>query len=377
MKKITLALLLLLLNVNVFAQKKILQTLFSSDTTRHNSILPVPLFGYSQEAGFEFGAVGIYSFYIDKADTIIRASQVFGVAFTSTKGVTQVSTKGDIWSKKNKWHHIYEARFSNTPFNFYGIGNQTLRADEDLITQKRLRFSAEIERQLTKSYYPGLGVEFESLNFKDQELGGIFDNESQAPIVDKEGGRFLLLKLTQLLDNRNSNTYTTKGFYTRLRYGYAPNLFGGNNFTGSLFTADARYFYTPTKKLTIGSQLFYETVSSKNEIPFYMLRQLGNDQIMRGYYLGRYRDRNYLALQAEMRFRIIDRFGIVGFGGAGSAYGKDVNATQNLKPNYGIGARVFFDLDKSLALRVDYGWGEKPSGEKRISGLYISLGESF
>ena len=365
------------MTVNVYAQKKILEKLFSSDTTRHNSFLPVPIFGYTQEAGFEFGAAGIYSFYVDKADTIIRASQVYGVAYTSTKGVSQISARGDIWSKKNKWHHLYEARFTNTPFNFYGIGNQTLKADEDLITQKRYRFNAEIERQLTKSYYPGLGVEFESLNFKDREAGGIFDTESQAPLFDKDGGRFLLLKITQLLDTRNSNTYTTKGFYTRLRYGFAPDLFGGNNFTGNLFTADARYFYTPTKKLTIGSQLFYETISSKNEIPFYLLRQLGNDQIMRGYYLGRYRDRNYLALQAELRLRLIDRFGLVAFGGAGSAYGKDANVVQNLKPNYGIGTRIFFDLDKSLALRLDYGWGEKPTGEKRISGLYISLGESF
>lgn len=377
MKKTLFTLLLFTLTSSAFSQKKIIQKLFSSDTTRHNSFLPVPIFGYTQEAGVEFGAAGIYSFYIDKNDTTIRASQIYGVAYTSTKGVSQISARGDVWSRQNKWHYIGEARFSNIPFNFYGLGDETLRANEDLIIQKRYRINAEVERELAKSYYPGIGFEFESLNFRDEEIGGIFDTENQAPLVDKDGGRFLFLKITQLLDTRNSNTYATKGFYGRLRYGYAPNLFGGNNFNGNLFTADARYFYTPTKKLTIASQLFYEGISSKNQIPFYQLRQLGNDQIMRGYYLGRYRDRNYLAVQAEMRFRIIERFGLVGFGGAGSAYGKDVSVTTNLKPNYGIGARVFFDLDKSLALRVDYGWGEKPTGEKRISGLYISLGEAF
>jgi hypothetical protein len=30
-----------------------------------------------------------------------------------------------------------------------------------------------------------------------------------------------------------------------------------------------------------------------------------------------------------------------------------------------------------MSLRLDYGMGEKPAGEKRISGFYISLGESF
>ena len=377
MKKTLFLTLLITLTLNAFSQKKIIQKLFSSDTTRHNSFLPIPVFGFSQEAGFSFGGAGIYSFYLDKKDSIIRASQIYGVAYTSTKGVTQLSMKADVWTRQNKWHYLNEAKFSNVPFNFYGLGDKTLRTNEDLIIQKRYRINAEVERELAKSYYPGIGFEFESLNFKDDQLGGIFDTESQAPLVDKDGGRFLFLKITQLLDTRNSNTYATKGFYGRLRYGYAPNLFGGKNFTGNLLTADARYFYTPIKKLTIASQLFYEGISSSKEIPFYMLRQLGNDQIMRGYYLGRYRDRNYLAIQAEMRFRIIDRFGVVGFGGTGSSYGKNISALQNLKPNYGVGARVFFDLDKSLALRVDYGWGEKPTGEKRISGLYISLGEAF
>ena len=377
MKKTVFFTLLITLSLNAFSQKKIIQKLFSNDTTRHNSFLPIPIFGFSQEAGFSFGGAGIYSFYLDKKDSIIRASQIYGVAYTSTKGVTQLSMKADVWTRQNKWHHLGEAKFSNVPFNFYGLGDKTLRTNEDLIIQKRYRINAEVERELAKAYYPGIGFEFESLNFRDDQLGGIFDTESQAPLVDKDGGRFLFLKITQLLDTRNSNTYATKGFYGRLRYGYSPNLFGGKNFTGNLITADARYFYTPTKKITIASQLFYEGISSSKEVPFYMLRQLGSDQIMRGYYLGRYRDRNYLALQAEMRFRIIDRFGVVGFGGTGSTYGKDISAFQNLKPNYGVGARVFFDLDKSLALRIDYGWGEKPTGEKRISGLYISLGEAF
>jgi hypothetical protein len=377
MKKILLIIIAALFTSSSFAQKKLLGKLFSSDTTRHNSFLPVPILGYTQEAGFEFGAVGIYSFYIDKTDSIIRASQIYGVAYTSTKGVSQISSRGDIWSKGNKWHSLYEAKFSNTPFNFYGLGSNTLKKDEDLLVQTRWRAGAEIEKRLTKFYYPGVGFEIESLHFKDKEAGGIFDLENQANLIDKDGGRYALLKITQLLDTRNSNTYTTKGFYGRFRFGYAPDFFGGNNFNGSLFTTDLRYFKAINKKLILGNQLFYEAVTSKKEIPFYMLRQMGNDQIMRGYYLGRYRDKNYMALQTELRYRIIDRLGMVAFGGVGSVYNKGFLPQQNFKPSYGLGARVFFDLEKNLALRVDYAWGEKPVNENRIKGLYISLGESF
>jgi outer membrane translocation and assembly module TamA len=108
-----------------------------------------------------------------------------------------------------------------------------------------------------------------------------------------------------------------------------------------------------------------------------MMSQLGGDQIMRGYYLGRYREANLLAAQAELRFRPGPRFGIAAFAGGGNVYPTGMSAFRNLKPNYGAGIRYFFDVEKSMSLRLDYGMGEKPAGEKRISGFYISLGESF
>lgn len=374
MKKTYFAFILCLFSIPSFSQIKLIDKFFSPDTGKRNSFLPLPLIAYNQEAGFEFGGAGLYSFYIDKNDPIIRPSQIYAIAYTSTKGQSQVSLKTDIWSRANKWHHIYEVRYYNVPFNFYGIGNETLKANEDKIIQKRFRLNAEIERQVAPSYYPGVGIEFESLNFSDKELGGIYETDD---LNSREGGKYLMFKITQLLDKRNSNIYTTKGFYGRARLGYAPDIFGGNNFKGYFTTFDGRYFISPLKKTVLATQVFYESIGSNEDIPFYMLRQMGNDQVMRGYYQGRYRDKNYLALQAEIRYRFIDRLGIVAFAGTGSVYKKDQFSADRFKPNYGIGGRFFFDLDKNLALRLDYGFGEKPPGEKRISGFYISLGESF
>lgn len=374
MRKTAIVLLLCLINIQSFSQIKLVDKFFSPDTGKRNSFLPLPLIAYNQEAGFQFGGVGIFSFYIDKKDPIIRPSQLYIVAFASTKGQSQFSIKTDLWSKANKWHHVYEARYNNVPFNFYGIGSETSKIDEDKIIQKRFRLNAEVERRVAPSYYPGIGIEFESLSFSDKELGGIYQT---GDLNSREGGKYLMFKVTQLLDKRNTNIYTTKGMYARARFGYAPDIFGGLNFNGIFTSFDGRYFTSPSKKTVIATQLFYESVGSNRDIPFYMLRQMGNDQVMRGYYQGRYRDKNYLALQAEIRYRFIDRLGIVAFAGTGSVYKKDQFSADRFKPNYGIGGRFFFDLDKSFALRIDYGIGEKPPGEKRISGFYVSLGESF
>jgi len=97
---------------------------------------------------------------------------------------------------------------------------------------------------------------------------------------------------------------------------------------------------------------------------------------MRGYYTGRYRDRNLIAGQAELRYRIWQRFGVVGFLGTGEVANKSFSAAA-LKPDYGGGLRYFFDIEKGLSLRADYGIGEKPAGESRESGFYLALGEAF
>jgi hypothetical protein len=358
-----------------FSQSKLLKKIFSNDTTRHNSFLPVPVFGYSQEAGLQFGVAGIYSFYSDLKNPKNKASNIFGTSVYSTKKQSKLSLKSDIWSPSNNYHTITEIRIANTPFNFYGLGNSTLLANEDKIIQKQLKLLTEVERIVLPNFYMGIGAEYENLRFKDVVPGGIFS--TNAP-PDRTKGQVLYLRVSQLFDTRNNSTYPEKGFFLRSRFGLAPDFFGGNNFTGNLFDVDFRTFKKLSNNLILGFNINYEALSyTKNVEAFYVQPQLGGDQMMRGYYLGRFRGPNLIAGQAELRYRIVPRFGLVGFGGTGMVYENSQFAIKDLKPNYGIGARIFFDLEKALSLRLDYGVGEKPIGEKRISGFYLSLGEAF
>jgi hypothetical protein len=375
MKKIIYCILILTVPFQVFAQKKIIQKLFSNDTTRHNSFLPVPLIGYSQEAGLTLGVAGIYSFYTDKEDPNIKASSAYGVLGFSTKKQIEISYKADVWAKANKYHYITEAKFLNQPFNFYGVGSTAPLANEDRLNLKRFRLNGELERQITKRLYLGGGAEYENLKYADKEAGGIYTTDPN--LIDKDGGQFIFLKVTSFFDSRDNIPYPSKGFYTKLQYSYAPNFFGAPNFTGTLFTVDARNYYKLSSKMNLALNATYQGISSNKPIPFYNLRQMGNDEVMRGYYSGRFRDENLLTSQAELRYRIIPRFGLVAFGGAGKVYENGEFSDTYFKPTFGIGARVFFDLEKGLAIRLDYAMGEKPVGEKRISGFYISLGEAF
>ncbi|WP_316761809.1 BamA/TamA family outer membrane protein [Pedobacter aquatilis] len=376
MKKLVILLSLSLFSFSGWAQMKLIKKMLSNekDTTRKASFLPIPAFGYSQETGFEFGLGAIYSYYTDRKDTITRSSNFSVNGTYSTKKTYNVALKGDAWSPGNKYHFIGDVRFKEMPFNFYGIGNTTQKTDEDKLVMNQFKMLFDAEKNLLKNAYTGVSLGFETYKFTDQVPGGIFSNNPA--ILDKDGGSVAYLGLSQSYDTRNSNNYPSKGFFGRVTYQYAPVFFGGDSFTGSQIKVDLRSFWSISKKVILGVQGIYYTIQS-SKTPFYLLQQLGNDQIMRGYYGGRYRDENLMASQLELRYRFMNRFGIVAFAGAGKVFNNGNFDFKSLKPNYGFGGRYFFDTAKGLSVRVDYGIGEKLVNEKRQSGFYISLAEAF
>lgn len=368
--------LFILLSSNGFAQMKLIKKFLSSDadTSRKASFLPLPVLAYSQETGAEIGALSLYSFYTDRKDSLTRTSQITGAATFTSERQKNFQLKADIWSPKNKFHYTGEIRYKNFPFNFYGVGNSTLASNEDPITQKLFKLNGAIEKQFSQSRYSGISIAFEHYQFIDKTSGGIFS--SNPTIFNKDGGKVLFLGFTQIYDSRNSNTYTTKGTFVRLNFSYAPNIFGGDNYVGSLLKSDFRNFQTISKKISIGLNANFESLSGENT-PFYLLPQLGSDEMMRAYYTGRYRDENLIALQSEVRFRVHPRFGVVAFAATGNVFKRRDFSLRDFKPNLGGGFRYFFDIEKGLSIRMDYGIGEKNLGEKRQSGFYLSLGESF
>lgn len=358
------------------AQMKLIKRMLSNekDTTRKASFMPIPVLGYAQETGFEFGLGALYSFYMDRKDTLNRSSNFSGTASYSTEKTYNLALKGDAWTKGNKYHFIGEVRFKKMPFNFYGLGNNTAQADADRLVQQQFKVLFDAEKALIKNAYTGVSLGFEHYHYTDKVAGGIYQTSPQ--IFDRNGGHVAFVGVSQSYDTRNSNNFPTKGFFGRVTYQYAPDIFGKDNFTGSQIKVNVRNFWPIAPKVVLGVQGLYHTVQGK-QTSFYLLPQLGNDEIMRGYYTGRYRDENLLATQAEIRYRFMNRFGIVAFAGGGKVFANGNFNLQDLKPNYGFGGRYFFDTAKGLSVRLDYGIGEKKFNEKRQNGVYISLAEAF
>lgn len=369
----------LLGTTSLHAQKRlwdlpIIKRLTSStpDTSRKPTLLVLPTLSYSQETGLEYGLSGMYNFYVDRKDTSIYTSKVLALASLTTKSQINLKLESDVWTKNNDYHFITVLRYKKYPFNYYGLGGQTREADKTALTQNLVQINLEAEKKVLKNYYAGLNAMFESFDFSDYSDEGIYDPDR---VYGSEGGHYLALGVSQSYDSRNSNTETTSGLYGRLKYAYAADFWGGTNFHGGILSADLRSFFDLKKNFVLALQGYFESVMA-NDVPFYMTRQLGNDSMMRGYYQGRYRANNYIASQAELRYRIHPRFGVVTFFSAGTVYDKKINLSHT-KLSGGGGIRYFFDLQHGSSIRLDYAIGEKRAGEKRQGGFYLALGQAF
>ncbi len=99
---------------------------------------------------------------------------------------------------------------------------------------------------------------------------------------------------------------------------------------------------------------------------------MGNENIMRGYYNGRFRDNHLLAVQLEFRKTIWGPLGMAFFAGGGNVGKDSKDLFSAIKPNYGFGFRCLAIRREHLNLRIDAGFGEK-----NIRGFYFTMAEAF
>ena len=353
--------------------KKIIKKTFSSqgDTTRKGSFFILPAFAYAQETGAEFGIAGSYNLYLNKKDQEIRSSNISLISTVTSKKQKKINVNADLWTSDNDYHIILELRARDWPFNFYGIGNDTWKLDEDNIEQTLYRFKADIEKKILPDFYIGINTSFDHYKFNDINADGIFQQNN---VLGKSGGKYATLGASALYDSRDVTTYANKGNYIRVKYAYTPKSLNSNHTSASFIELDIRDYHEIFKNLNLASQIVYRETLGSNT-PFYTMRDLGGDMTMRGYYLGRYRDKKYLTAQIESRYRFHPRLGVVGFLGTGSAYSKENK--PRFVPSYGLGGRYFFSIEHGSSIRIDYAFGEKRPGEARQSGFYLSLSEAF
>jgi outer membrane protein assembly factor BamA len=331
-----------------------------------NGLAFLPVIFYTPETKWAFGGGGIYYFRLTRDKSVARPSNIsFFGAYTQRKQ-TNIEVDPDLYLKKGL-HIQTKFQFSDFPDQFYGVGNDTTKDLEEPFTSRFVKVSLEALKKIRGPLNVGFQYFFDDTRLKDVKSGGLLDSGA---ITGSEGGTVSGFGYFMTYDSRDSIFYTTSGSFHQ----FSAMAFGrtlGSDFTFDRYYLDLRKYirFSYSHSLALETRLLFQT----GDPPFWRMGLLGGQEIMRGYYAGRYRDKNLIALQAEYRWTpIFWRLGLVVFAGLG-----DVAATPSrfdlgqLKYTYGLGLRFVFDPKQRLHIRLDFGFGQD------TSGIYFTAGEAF
>jgi outer membrane protein assembly factor BamA len=223
------------------------------------------------------------------------------------------------------------------------------------------------QRSLGYNLFLGFRYEFQHVWEIQYDSGGLFDKQN---VLGRHTYHISGPGVSFTYDTRNNAFSPNKGtmlqFYTSY---FAPFL--GSDFLYANFVLDLRKFILFHKEQVLALQAY--GFFNAGDVPLRSLASLGGANSMRGYFSGRYRDKNMYVFQTEYRIPVWQRFGAVVFGDFGNVGNSlsDLNF-QYLKFSVGTGVRFALSKSEKLNLRLDYGYGNKEQ-----SGFYFQLGEAF
>jgi len=344
---------------------------FSIDSTlvkRSKKILVLPAIVKSIETGWAFGAAGSYFFKFKnhKNDTLLRTSNIEALGLYTLHHQELAVLGTNIYFPRERYILRWRNTFSHFPDRFWGYGDYTPNSNLEKYTFTQLFINPQLIRKVYKSFFLGLSYEFQNVFSIQYNAGGLFDQEN---VVGRNGGKVSGAGIVMAWDTRNNSFNSTRGLFVQFSC-ISFNRLLRTDFVYTAYTLDARKFIKIGKKDVLAFQSF-SLLNSGN--PAYRnMATLGGTDIMRGYYAGRYRDRNSSACQVEYRKHVWKRFGVVAFAGLGKVAHKitDFNF-QGLKYSLGGGLRFALNRKERINLRVDYGFG------LQSSGLYFTVTEAF
>lgn len=357
---------LIFISGKIFSQ--IIDSLPNDSLKRNRNVnfLPIPIIMHSPETYWGFGAGGVLTFSTNKKDTSLRTSSVQALVLYTLNEQFVCVTENSIYFPKEKFILKLHGSFSKYPDKFWGIGNNSTSVNEENYTYTQYYFHPEAIRKIFNGLFLGLSYEAQNVLQIDYNAKGLFDTEN---VTGKNGGKISGLGGLIVWDKRNSAFSPDKGGYVRFSASHY-NYFLGSDFDYSSYSLDIRKYLKIIRRQVLVFQGLWK--STTGEVPFRSMSTIGGSNLMRGYYEGRFRDKDMLAFQGEYRTPLWRRLGAVIFSGIGEVSERiKYYSISGFKYTFGGGIRFALKKKDRLNLRLDYGRG------KNSDGVYFYLSEAF
>lgn len=322
---------------------------------------------YSSEEGFGIGLAGSGRYKAGKNwrnDTVTPYSNITLKLDVATAPMYKIGVEGYHIFPNDPYRLVYDVYFYKFRDKFWGMGYENNRVDANETSYSRLQSQAYVNFaiKLRENVFLGPTAMFSYVNANKFE-------ESRAWLFDGQSNRTFTtgLGFTFMVDTRDIPTGPTNGFYLKLDQQFNPR-FMANKYAYSM-TEFSVATYKSVWKGGIIAPLLHGRFTYGNT-PWGMMSYFGGGNYMRGYYEGRYRDKNELDVTIELRQHVWRRNGIVVWLSAGTVFPRfDAMRFKHILPNAGIGYR--WEFKKGVNVRLDIGFGK---GEK---GINFGLNEAF
>jgi hypothetical protein len=338
-----------------------------SSSPEKPKFLLYPTVAFSPETSWEIGFSALLLYYA-KRDTSNRLSEIQTFNFFTLNKQYGAWFDHFIYTDKDKWFFLGRLRFQRFPLQYYGIGPNAKETDKQLVNSDYILIRERVLRKIVPNLFAGLELDYQKLYNVSIETNG-----SNLPLpLGSNGTQNLGIGTGLVFDDRHNALNVRKGHFAEIAFmNYSPSL--GSDFKFNTLTIDGRIYRTVKKNQVFAAQFYMQSVTGN--APFNQLALLGSDGLMRGYYYGRYRDKKYMAAQAEYRFLPLPfskRLGAAAFVSTGTV-APSIQAfnIKNLLPAAGVGLRYLVFPKKDIFLRFDVGvTREGPA-------FYVYTGEAF
>ncbi|MGI6218665.1 MAG: BamA/TamA family outer membrane protein [Bacteroidaceae bacterium] len=325
------------------------------------SILGGPHYSSTTELGVGILAAGLYR--LDRENLSLPPSNVTLFANVSTSGFYVVGLRGNNFFRGGRFRIDYTGYFYSMPGDFWGVGFYNGRdSTETHMERQQVKVKTDFMYQFAPAWYAGIDVDYNFTRAKSLDKLSYLPAGQHTKYINTGLGLFFQH------DSRDVITNPFTGWYLKFDQIFYPHWLGNRDgfFTSTEITAD---YYTPLWKNAVLAFDLHGLFHA-GDVPWTMLSSLGGGSRMRGYYEGRYRDKNSMEAQVELRQRIHGRIGATVWVGGGTVF-PEFKALRwsHLLPTYGLGFR--WEFKNRVNVRIDYGFG------KDTSGLVFNINEAF
>ncbi|MFC4870799.1 BamA/TamA family outer membrane protein [Negadavirga shengliensis] len=342
----------------------------TSDISRPQFLM-YPTLAYAPETSWEIGFSTLYVYYAER-DTTNRLSEINGFTFFTLENQYGLWFDHAAYSPGNEWFFLGRLRIQSFPLLYHGIGKDTPQEYIARVDANQFWIKERVLRQIKNNLFFGLEMDLQRLS----QVSFVPSRENQ-PIelpLGYEGSTNLGFGLGLVYDNRHNVLNVRKGLFSELAV-FRYNPFWQSNYHFTSVITDSRIFTPLGNNTVFAAQILGHF--NRGQVPFNQLSLMGGESLMRGYYTGRYRDKNQLSAQAEIRFLpfqlgFTDRIGGAIFAGTGQVF-PDLKGFSLNKFVWSAGGGLRFLLfpKKDIYTRLDLAFTQEGTG------IYFFIGEAF